>query len=501
MVKKIINISTTLFFVALSILFCNAVVRAQTSAGTYKGVAQGYHGQLEATVELDDQGTILSVVVGNTHHETPGVGTVAIEKMSKKIVEKQVIGVDGITGATFTGNGLRAAVADALSKAGLDPASYGYVPVKKKVFKRVAFNPAAMPEKAPVTGSVTVTDAKGREVQIDLPISTYAISTMDVIDYIIPLLGRDAFDKLVASGQSGSGGIQRYGRLYTPIVGNYLEHFGQICEHNAPFDLEMILARDPDVLIVNSAMGAHRHAKAIEAQLNQAGIPLVMIDVPGKSMTTSAQETLRILGKIFQQEEKAAEVIAFLDKQYALIASKKIAERKDKPTVYYEKSGYSEVFGSTENSTRAGWGALIAVAGGDNIADPLLVNTSGGKGGRGTLDPEMIIQADPDFILLSGSGAGWMDNFPDNPAKVPSFDIVNRIGWDNLKAVKNRNVYELAHAMNRSIYSFYACLKMASLFYPDEFSTTDPDGILKEFFDKYMLVDSTITHWVYRYGD
>ena len=489
------------FLIAGAISASSPVQAAKSYAGSYQGSAVGYHGKLNVTVKLDDKGKILSVVVDKKHHETKNVGTVPIKKLSRTIVQQQALDVDGVTGATFTANAVRAAVADALKKAGLDPAAMGYVPVVRKVEKRVAFNPASMPKKAPKTGSVIIKDAKGRKVTIDLPVSRYAISTMDVIDYVIPILGKDAFNKLVASGESGSRSIGKYDRVYTPLVGTYLEHFGQISEHNAPFDLEMILARDPDVIIVNSAMAAHRHAGAVKSQLDEAGIPVVMIDVPGKSMTTSAQQTIEILGKIFQKEERAAEVIGFLDQQYELIASKKLGQRKDKPTVYYEKSGYSEVFGSTQTSKRKGWGSLIKVAGGDNIADKLLGETAAAKGGRGTLDPEFVIQADPDFIILSGCGAGWMNNFPHDPAKPPSFDIVNRIGWKELKAVKNRNMYELAHAMNRSIYSFYACLKMASLFYPDQFKDVDPEAVMAEFFDRFMMVNSSITHWVYRYGD
>ena len=317
---------------------------------------------------------------------------------------------------------------------------------------------------------------------------------MDVIDYMIPLLGEDAFNMLVASGQDGGGGIERYSGLYMPIVGPYMEHFGQISEHNAPFDLEMLLAMDPDVLIVNSAMAAHKYAMEVEPLLTEAGIPIVLIDVPGKSIDTSAQQTLKLLGQIFQKEDRATEVTSFIDEQYALIASKNLDEKADKPTVYYEKSGYSEVYGSTSTSA-SGWGLLIALAGGDNIADPLLLDGASGQGGGNTLDPEYVIEADPDFVITSGAGGGWMDNHENATLSVPSFDIINRTGWNDLQAVKDGNVYELAHAMSRSIFSFYGCLELASLFYPEDFSDTDADAVMDEFFDRFMLVDSDITIW------
>lgn len=499
--KRLLYFGLLVIFLAIPPLVSSSFAQEKgSSAGLYKGSATGYHGKVNVTVELDDRGEILSLVVDDNYTETKGVETVAIEKMSDSIVKKQSLDIDDITGTTLTGNAILAATASALEKAGVSPASLGYVPVVQKVEEPTEFDPAAMPEKAPVTDSITVTDAKGRKVKIDLPISSYAISTMDVIDYIIPLLGKDAFNMLVASGQSGGDSIKPYSETYTPIVGNYMEHFGQISEHNAPFDLEMILSMDPDVLIVNSAMGAHRHALAIKSHLDDAGIPIVMIDVPGKSITSSVQETITLLGQIFQKEDRAAEITAFFDKQYAILASKNLLEGDDKPTVYYEKSGYSEVFGSTQASTAPGWGSLIAIAGGDNIADILLLGSTAEKGARGTIDPEHVIQSDPEFVILTGTGGGWMSNYPGATAKPPSFDIVNRIGWKNLQAVKNGNVYELSHAMSRSVYSFYACLKLASIFYPDTFNDVDPEARLDEFFDRFMLTDSTITTWSYKYS-
>lgn len=321
---------------------------------------------------------------------------------------------------------------------------------------------------------------------------------MDVVDFAIPIMGKDAFNKLVGSGQDGGHGLQGYGALYTPIVGDYTKHTAQISDHNAPFDLEMILTAQPDVLIVNSAMGAHKYAMEIEPKLKEAGIPVVLIDVPGKSIAQSPQETIKILGQIFQKEKKAEEVNAFLDKQFKIISNKNLQTKQNKPTVYYEKSGYSEIFGST-SSSKTGWGTVIDIAGGNNIADAVLGNTPMKKGGGASLDPEYVLKSNPKFVILSGSGAGWMDNFKGNKPEVPKFDIVNRNGWNKMQAVKNGDVYELAHAMSRSVFGFYACQKLAKTFYPKEFKDVNVDKNIKEFFKKYMLTDSDVTIWFTQY--
>lgn len=504
--KRLLSVLLVLSFVLLILGGCGGTAgvsagenagQAKDYSGTYQGSAPGYHGDLDVTVTLDKVGKILAVEVAEDHGETENIGTIPIERIPGAIVDGQSLQVDTVTGATITADAILAAVAVALERAGLDPADYNYTPPKAADREDFSLDMSAMPQKAPVTDSITITDVKGRQVALDLPISTYAISTMDVIDYLIPLLGEEGFHMLVASGQDGGGGLQTYAKLYTPIIGNYMKHVGQISEHNAPFDLEMILATDPDVLIVNSAMGAHRYALEIEDQLTAAGIPIVLIDVPGKSLATSVQDTIKLLGQIFQKEERAKEIASFIDKQYALVASKKLDQRQDKPTVYYEKSGYSEIFGST-SSSQSGWGTVIALAGGENIADPVLLDSAAGKGGNSTLDPEYVLEANPEFIVLSGSGAGWMDNYPGSTPEVPKFDILNRTGWRELAAVKNGNVYELAHATSRTIFGFHAVLKLASIFYPEDFQGIDVDGIMDEFFDKFMLVDSDVTGWCHQ---
>lgn len=468
-------------------------------AGTYKAVVDGYSGDLQLSVELDDQGEILSVNV-DKHTETEGIGTIATDQVPGEIVKSQSLDVDNISGATVTVDAIVLAVAKALESAELDPANYDYSladmdPESDSIDYTI--DRSTMPVKRETTDSVTLTDARGREVTIDLPISSYAISTMDVIDYIIPLKGEEAFEILVGSGQDGGHGFNQYAELYLPVVGNYLKHTGQISDHNAPFDLEMILSMEPDVLIVNSAMGAHNYALDVEEQLSQIGTEIVLIDVPGKNIDSSVQKTMDILGKIFQEEERAAEVSQFIDEQFNLIASKNLDE-KDQPTVYYEKSGYSQVFGSTSTSQR-GWGLVVDIAGGENIADELLLETAGSKGASNTLDPEYVIDKDPDYIVTSGINPGWLAILDER--EDPSYDIINRNGWKDLKAVKNDNLYEFAHATSRSIYAFYPALKLAKIFYPEEFAEVNPEAKLEEFFDRFMILDSDITIWFHELKD
>lgn len=98
-------------------------------AGTYTAQAQGIHGPVVVEVAFSTD-RIESVKVVK-QEETQGIGTKAVELLPSRIVETQSPKVDAITGATITSNAIRAAVADCVKQAGVDPETLVPVVVKK----------------------------------------------------------------------------------------------------------------------------------------------------------------------------------------------------------------------------------------------------------------------------------------------------------------------------------------------------------------------------------
>lgn len=88
-------------------------------AGTYTGSTAGFGGDVVATVEVDAEGTILSIEV-DASSETPSIGGEAAPKLAQSIVEHQSLAVDTIAGATGTSKSVLAAVESALDQAGFD---------------------------------------------------------------------------------------------------------------------------------------------------------------------------------------------------------------------------------------------------------------------------------------------------------------------------------------------------------------------------------------------
>lgn len=102
----------------LSVLLCAAMLCSLTAPGmaeSYTGTARGFGGDVTVTITLADGKITECTAVGND--ETPGIGSNAIEQLPAAIVAAGSADVDGVTGATFTSDAVKAAVRAALDQA------------------------------------------------------------------------------------------------------------------------------------------------------------------------------------------------------------------------------------------------------------------------------------------------------------------------------------------------------------------------------------------------
>lgn len=109
------------------------------------------------------------------------------------------------------------------------------------------------------------------------------------------------------------------------------------------------------------------------------------------------------------------------------------------------------------------------------------------------IDPEYLISQDPDFIIVAGStGIGTdYDNCIDTLDQYAA-----RNGWEDMSAIKNNNFVMISHGQERNQFCFFPHLVMAKMFYPDEFGDLEPLEIMEEYFDRFMLLDFDMGHWI-----
>lgn len=97
-------------------VMAEALEKTEMTPGTYNATAAGLKGDVAVEVTVDED-EILSVEVTD-HQETDGIGSVAADELPGKIVEAQSLGVDGVSGATFTSNAIFEAVQACITEAG-----------------------------------------------------------------------------------------------------------------------------------------------------------------------------------------------------------------------------------------------------------------------------------------------------------------------------------------------------------------------------------------------
>jgi iron complex transport system substrate-binding protein len=244
---------------------------------------------------------------------------------------------------------------------------------------------------------------------------------------------------------------------------------------------------NPDVVLI-PAWGKDKTMNDVE-KLEDAGIPVVFTDFWGSPLDNPSI-SMKLIGKIFGEEDRADEIAQFFDDKIAGIKETIGKKKAKKPTVYVECAWKSiKEYGNSYGNS-AGWGALVNAAGGINIAGDVVNATTG------TISPEYLLSKNPDKIVFSGSY--WKDapeslrlGYTADPSRARELldGLTTRDGWQNLDAVKNKEVYGLFHGMSFHIYNYIGLEALAKWFYPDLFGEFDPEGDFKEFHRKYMPYD------------
>ena len=127
MKKKVFALVSAIVIIVIMVI--TQQNRGSSVAGT--GTADGFGGPgaISVTISLKD-GKIADVKASGPK-ETPGIGSVAIEKMPAEMVARNSINVDGVTGATVSSTGIIKAAEAALKAAGANPEDFKSATVAK----------------------------------------------------------------------------------------------------------------------------------------------------------------------------------------------------------------------------------------------------------------------------------------------------------------------------------------------------------------------------------
>lgn len=250
------------------------------------------------------------------------------------------------------------------------------------------------------------------------------------------------------------------------------------------FNIEQVLALNPDVIFIPLDL-KEQYESDVKAKLDTAGIPTIYIDYHSEKLENH-QRTIDAIGKALGKEERAAELKQFYTDHVTKVTDRINKISKPKPKVYIETGNEGPEGAGVAYSSKVAWGALATVCGADLITKDVVESA-------GPVNPEFILEKDPDIIMIMGSywpkkptamRLGFETNEENSQKLLKAF--TQREGWDKLKAVKNKQVYSAHHGLPREVYDCAVFEYLAKTYYPEEFADIDPEATLKEFYEKFL---------------
>lgn len=337
--------------------------------------------------------------------------------------------------------------------------------------------------------TVTVTDLAGREVTVNLPVESAYLGFF--YENFLTVVGPDAFTKVKATSLYDTEGyFATLSKLYRENVEGYTDMVDIGSTMQDDFDLEKLIELDCDVAI----MGKYQYDAITDKVdlLEQAGIPVVVINYSTCIEEDTIQST-EILGKVFQVEDRANKIVdTYREKRDSV--NERIAAITEKKTTFHEYdstlTAYSEV--GLSNFSGYGMGTYLYEGGADDIADALKESTDGTGT---TLDMEYILEKDPDaWFVIGGEAAdsekdGLLMGYgvtEDELLASAEGMISSRPGWENMKAVKDQQIYCVENSLLRTLKDYIVIEYIAKSLYPEEFEDLDPEKELLEYSKEYL---------------
>ncbi|APU15372.1 MULTISPECIES: ABC transporter substrate-binding protein [Actinoalloteichus] len=257
--------------------------------------------------------------------------------------------------------------------------------------------PAEAPETDPTavqSGYPKVIDQGGAEpVTIEAEPQRIAALSPDVAEAALELIGPE---RLVAVPRN----------LSSPSLGNHVEDAASVPEQLAPGndpDPDQVLSYEPDLILLTPRHEGEQDAASV---LGGTGIPVLAMEHWDDLDDIAAN--LMLLGEALDAEEQAESLVEEMNLRRDAVADA-VADL-DRPSVLAlsNQAGTPFVIGPDAFTS-----ALIELGGGESAAE------AAGVRATGPADPELIVSAEPDAILLvdvKGSGRDSFDAVLENPA-------------------------------------------------------------------------------------
>ncbi|MGM0544819.1 MAG: ABC transporter substrate-binding protein [Pseudomonadota bacterium] len=357
---------------------------------------------------------------------------------------------------------------------------------------------AALSCSAAVADDITVTDVTGRQVTLDAPAERVILGEGRQI-YLLGLLEpEDPFAHVVGwredFSQADPDNYARYAERFPEIED--LPTFGGF--KDGTFDVEQAASLTPDVVLMNIEAKAATEDAGYDDKLAELDIPIVYVDFREDPIAHTIP-SMRIIGQLMGDEAAAETFIDFAEAQMARVTDVIEESDPERPSVFIDRAGgYSDEccmsFGP------ANFGEYVTLAGGRNIAEGIIPNSFG------NLNPEQIIAADPEHVVVTGGnwdayvpGGDWVGMGPGadmDKARAKLEALTERTAMTGIRAVESDNVHAIWHQFYNSPYYFVAVQQLAKWLHPELFEDLDPEATMRELHERFLPIDYEPGYWI-----
>ncbi|MFA7198340.1 MAG: iron ABC transporter substrate-binding protein [Methanoculleus sp.] len=323
--------------------------------------------------------------------------------------------------------------------------------------------------------TVTITDAVGRSVAVPSSAESVVCSGSGCLRYLVYLQGQDLVVG-VDDQEKKEQAIE--GRPYALAYGSQFKNLPLIGEFRGKDDPEKILGIGPDVIFRTSVPGTAYGTSIAEADRLQerTGIPVVAL--PCGSLRNDAEKaemygSLRAMGEVLGKEDRAEEVIAYIEATIADLENRTgdIPDAEQK-VVYV--GGVSSAGAHGIASTEPAYPPFLWVH---------AKNVAAGLGtAHADVAKEALVDWDPEYLFIDAGtiqmdGGGAIRELKNDPA------------LQGLSAAKEGRVYGVLP------YNFYSANHetvfadayfVGKTLYPDRFADVDPEEKADEIYTFFV---------------
>lgn len=341
----------------------------------------------------------------------------------------------------------------------------------------------------------TVKDILGKTVEVPDHPQRILLGEGRLIYALQPLEGKHLFDRIVGwQGEFKQADTQTYTKIKK--VFPQIEKVAVIGKTTADsVNPEKVLELNPDLVILSTSGHGPGMSDPLTLRLQKANIPIIFVDFRHDPVANTVP-SITLLGKALDREAEAKAFTDFYQSRLNLIQNrlKDLPEEK-RPTVFLDMLAGARPCCHTAG--KGNMGHFVEVAGGRNIAAPLLPSVFG------ELSVEQVIASNPDFIVMDGTRGPLADGpglrmgalVTPNDARLSLNRLAKIPALAGLKAAQDRHIYGIWHSYYDNPFNILAIEAMAKWFHPDMFKDLNPDADLVEMGKRFTSLKADGTYW------